>query len=491
MKKKHLLLLAPLLVAVCALVLILCGRTYTVRLNRERLRNEIPSDPSAFTVDVQNPDVARCETIRVEDETLLLTFHGGKPGKTHVEVSLNGALQNIFNLHVHPFGVITFDSFFGDCTGAAVIPAGLLLFLAAVLWVLIRQHRVAMRISLYQYRNVMRLGLIVFVCFQILLLIPQLIGGGGVLRAVEMTVQTTRLFAIAALPAAFVLSILITISNVTLMRREGRTWRNMLGTILGVGLCLLTLLPEALGEFLQRTTLVDVHNESGLALYVELFTEGFVTSLAVYLECMLLGTVSLSLKAARRVPPPDRDYMLILGCQIMDDGSLTPLLKSRADRALAFAEMQKEKTGKDLTFVPSGGRGPDEVMAEADAIKNYLLSVGVPDARILPENRSVNTEENIRNSMRLIREAAGETQPKVAFSTTNYHVFRAGLIAFKQGERLEGVGSPTKRYFWINAFVREFVATLVSERRTHLLMIAVLSLMLLATVAIRYLSVIL
>ncbi len=199
----------------------------------------------------------------------------------------------------------------------------------------------------------------------------------------------------------------------------------------------------------------------------------------------------LSLKAARRVPPPDRDYMLILGCQIMPDGSLTPLLKSRADRALAFADMQKKKTGKDLTFVPSGGRGADEIMAEADAIRNYLLSVGVPDERILPENKSVNTEENIRNSMRLIRENAGETQPKVAFSTTNYHVFRAGLIAFKQGERLEGVGSPTKRYFWINAFVREFVATLFSERRTHLLVIAALALMLLAVVAIRYLSVIL
>lgn len=491
MKKKHLLLLAVLLAAVCTLTLILCGRTYTVRLNRERLRNEIPSDPSAFTVDVQNPDVARCETIRVEDEALLLTFRGGKPGKTHVEVKNNGTPQIMFAMYTHPFGVLTYDSYFGDVTGAAVIPAGILLFLAAVLWSLIRRYRAERKDCLYQYRNVMLLGLIIFVCFLLLNQIPQLIAGGGVIHAAEIALNTTRVFSMVALPAAFVLSILITISNVTLMRREGRTWRNMLGTLLGVGLCLLTLLPEALSEFLQRTTIVDVHNESGLALYVELFTEGFVAGLAAYLECILLGTVILSLKAARHVPPPDRDYMLILGCQIMPDGSLTPLLKSRADRALAFADMQKKKTGKDLTFVPSGGRGADEIMAEADAIRNYLLSVGVPDERILPENKSVNTEENIRNSMRLIRENAGETQPKVAFSTTNYHVFRAGLIAFKQGERLEGVGSPTKRYFWINAFVREFVATLFSERRTHLLVIAALALMLLAVVAIRYLSVIL
>ena len=91
----------------------------------------------------------------------------------------------------------------------------------------------------------------------------------------------------------------------------------------------------------------------------------------------------------------------------------------------------------------------------------------------------------------LIREHAEKPDPAVAFSTTNYHVFRAGLIARKQGERLEGIGSPTKRYFWINAFVREFIATLVSERKRHLAIVLILTTMILLMVLLRYYSVVL
>ena len=70
-------------------------------------------------------------------------------------------------------------------------------------------------------------------------------------------------------------------------------------------------------------------------------------------------------------------------------------------------------------------------------------------------------------------------------------MFRAGLIANEQGERLEGIGSPTKRYFWLNAFAREFIATLVSERKKHILIIAALTLMIIAAVIIKYLAAVL
>jgi uncharacterized SAM-binding protein YcdF (DUF218 family) len=392
---------------------------------------------------------------------------------------------------VYPPGVIVYDNPFGDCTGDVVIPVAVLLFLAAALWSLLRKYRADRRRSLYRYDNVMSVGLIIFLCFLILYQLPMVFSYRGLLQTVTRVIGSVSIFSAVALPPAFVLSILITVSNVSLMRREGKNWRNMLGTILGVGLCLLTLLPGALGEYLQRSTLVDVHNESGAALYVEIFTESFVSALAAYLECILIGTIVCAVKAARHVPAFDKDYILILGCQIREDGTLTPLLRSRADRALEFARMQREKTGKEIVFVPSGGKGADEVMPEAEAIGNYLRSVGIPEERILCENASVNTYENIRNSMRLIRERENGGEPRVAFSTTNYHVFRAGMIAEELGEKLEGIGSPTKRYFWINAFVREFVATLVSERKEHVLVTAVLALLIVAMAVIRYLSVVL
>jgi len=232
---------------------------------------------------------------------------------------------------------------------------------------------------------------------------------------------------------------------------------------------------------------VDVHNERGRALYVELAVEDGVLVMVSYLECVLIATIALTVKAARRVPAFDKDCMLILGCQIKKDGTLTNLLRSRADRALDFARIQAEATGKALTFVPSGGQGADEVCSEGEAIRRYLLEQGVEDARILAETESASTFENLRNSAALIRARFGD-DARIAFSTTNYHVFRAGVLAMEQGVDAEGIGSPTKSYFWINAFIREFIATMVSERRTHIAAVAALLVAVIAMAFMVYLS---
>ena len=494
MSKKTLILIGIVLFALCAAVLIACGQTYTVVLNKDYLSQLNPSDADEIRVETENGDpCVEITQVFVEDDLLKIRVSSVKRGRTDVGVFFGDEPQTYFHLYTHPLGVITYESMFGDSTGDIVIPVSMILFLAALLWYVIAQYRAHVRRSMYQYRNVMELGLIVFLCFLQVCLLWQCFSYKGVIDSVNDSLGAIHSFSLVVLPAAFVLSLLVTASNISLMRKEGRTWRNMLGIFLGVGLCLLTLLPTALGEYLQWSPnpIMDVHNEQGAGLYIETFTEGVISMLVTYLECILIGTVVFGVKAARHIPAFDKDYILILGCQLMDDGTLTPLLRSRADRALEFARMQQEKTGKEIVFVPSGGQGADEVTAEADAIKSYLLSQGIPEERILSENTSANTQENIADSMRLITEHAGGADVKTAFSTTNYHVFRAGLIAGTQGVHMEGIGSPTKRYFWINAFVREFIATLVSEKKKHLFVIAAVTLMIVLAVIIKYLSAVL
>ena len=136
--------------------------------------------------------------------------------------------------------------------------------------------------------------------------------------------------------------------------------------------------------------------------------------------------------------------------------------------------------------MPSGGKGDDEVIAEGEAIANYLVSKGIPEERILVENRSKNTEQNIRFSKELISECSSGAQ--VAFSTTNYHVFRTGCIADEAGTPMEGIGAGTKRYFWINAFIREFVATLHYEKKEHIKAFVQILLFVLLTEAALYIS---
>ena len=160
--------------------------------------------------------------------------------------------------------------------------------------------------------------------------------------------------------------------------------------------------------------------------------------------------------------------VIILGCMIKKDGTLTPLLKSRVDKAIEFANAQKEASGKNIIFIPSGGKGNDEIISEAEAMKNYLLEQGIKKNNIIIENKSKNTLENMKFSYNIIKK---QKESKICFSTTNYHVFRSGVVASSIGMDCEGMGSKTKWYFNINAFIREFIADLVKDKKKHILIL--------------------
>ena len=106
-----------------------------------------------------------------------------------------------------------------------------------------------------------------------------------------------------------------------------------------------------------------------------------------------------------------------------------------------------------------------------------IVRIGVrPEEQILPEDRSTTTAENLLFSRRLIEQRCDS--PRVAFSTSSYHVYRGGILAAESGWNVDGMGSHTKWYFWPNAFLREFIGLLVSSRvqqLTAILVIAVLS----------------
>ena len=175
---------------------------------------------------------------------------------------------------------------------------------------------------------------------------------------------------------------------------------------------------------------------------------------------------------------------MILGCIVNKDGTLTPLLRGRVDRALNFRNEQIENNNQDLTFICSGGQGTDETISEGEAMKNYLLTKGINKKNIIVENKSKNTYENIKNSYQLIK----KKDAKIAFSTTNYHVLRAGLIATEQGIKIEGIGSKTKAYFWINAFIREYIGTLYNEKKKHIIIFIIIIIYIILLLIFLYIS---
>ena len=470
----RLFLLIGILTFISIGVLSVVGSEYTLKI--ERFKTLVGYDDAVINL-VQKDKVVNIANKDFKDGKLEITLRSIKKGKATIEVSSKDEDGTyIESIYVHNFGIITVNEYFGKARGDIIIQISVVIVLAVLLYMLVQEYRTSVKKNLYQYKNAVYLGIIIFVGFAFISQAIAIFNYGGFRRTLG-SINSFSSLAIVLLPIAFIVSILVTISNIKLVIKEGLTWRNMLGVILGLFLCLLSITPEILYGFSFSGSLIDIHRTGSFLGFLFSAFETTIYFLVSYLECILLGTIILGIKAARHIPSYDKDYIIILGCKVGKDG-LPPLLKGRVDKAIEFAKKEKEETGKDIVFVPSGGKGKDEPISEADAMKKYLLDQGINSKNILVENKSTNTYENIKNSYNLIKEKT--KNPNIAFATTNYHVLRAGIIATSQKIFMEGIGSRTKAYYWINAFIREFVATVGNEKKKHLIVIIISILLIIA-----------
>lgn len=142
------------------------------------------------------------------------------------------------------------------------------------------------------------------------------------------------------------------------------------------------------------------------------------------------------------------DYCIILGAQWKAHGP-SEVLRRRLDRAIVYL---KQNPGTKV--IVSGGRGGDEPMAEAVGMRDYLIQAGIGEERILVEDRSSNTCENLEFSGRLL----DKQRDRVVVVTNNFHVFRSLGIAKKQGyANVEGLAASTTLGMEPNNLLREFL----------------------------------
>lgn len=230
--------------------------------------------------------------------------------------------------------------------------------------------------------------------------------------------------------------------------KERRSLSSKLSGILGLNLLVVFILIIYLVAFgLPRSWPSFI----GMILMVGLLVDLLFT---LYFILYLIYSVFYQL-----VPVKDEiDYLIVLGAGLKGD-KLTPLLKSRVDKAVEY--YNKNKHAK---IVVSGGQGMDEIVSEAYAMGQYLLSIGVLQEDIILEDKSTTTYENLLFSKKLIMENTNKENPSIYFTTSNYHVLRGALYAKKVGIDAEGIGAPTAYYYLPSALIREFVALIVQYK---------------------------
>ena len=355
-----------------------------------------------------------------------------------------------------------------DKEGTKIIVSSLLIaYCVVVIYMLQHAFAEQLRYNPYSYNTIYYFGFSLFIAFILLIYVGLLIDQirepdiYNANQSILVVYESARAFMFYTSPFILVFSICLCVSNISLIRHEGYRPVNLLGILLSLFLILGNIFLWWFDYFVSGSQFeVMIHD----------MVANLLAAVYLYVECMLIGIIVADLFAARYWPDYDKDFMIILGCGIRQDGTPTPLLRGRVDKALEFARRQKEATGKDLIFVPSGGQGPNEVISESESMKNYLLSKGIPEERILMEDQSTTTFENMKFSKEKIM--AIDPNAKIAYSTTNYHVFRSGLFARRVKMRAQGIGARTKWYFWPNAAVREFVGLLTQHRGKQILILS-------------------
>lgn len=150
---------------------------------------------------------------------------------------------------------------------------------------------------------------------------------------------------------------------------------------------------------------------------------------------------------------PQSDYLIVLGAGV--NGSAPSLsMVNRLEAALDYLEAYP-----DAVAIVSGGQGAGEDVTEASAMHDWLVAHGMPESRIVQEDQSTSTRENLENSFAIIRSRGGDPADGVAVVSSEYHLYRAKQMARALGAKPLGVAAettlPTMR---VNYFIREAFA---------------------------------
>lgn len=154
------------------------------------------------------------------------------------------------------------------------------------------------------------------------------------------------------------------------------------------------------------------------------------------------------------------ETVIVLGCKTLN-GYPSVMLAARLDKAAEYLEENPQ-----AMCIVTGGKGSDEIEAEAETMERYLTTKGIDSDRIYKENKATNTEENIRYSADIIEK---EKLPEnVIIVSESYHVYRGMRGAQKLGFNAAALPAPTNTpwalpSYWLReifALSRDFAADL-------------------------------
>lgn len=156
------------------------------------------------------------------------------------------------------------------------------------------------------------------------------------------------------------------------------------------------------------------------------------------------------IRAVNDTPDGNETTLVILGCKVKGTNP-SLMLKRRLDSAYDYLS-----ENNNVSVIVSGGKGNDEQISEAQCMSEYLIGRGIAPERIIMEDKSSSTYENLRNSKKIIEE--NNLNKKITIVTDGYHQLRAEMIAENLGIDAYNISAHTSEWLIPTYWVREWFA---------------------------------
>jgi uncharacterized SAM-binding protein YcdF (DUF218 family) len=148
---------------------------------------------------------------------------------------------------------------------------------------------------------------------------------------------------------------------------------------------------------------------------------------------------------------PGDSVAIVLGAKVEGDNP-TILLLGRINAAGKFL-----KDNPKAVCIATGGKGADENISEAKCIKDWLvLHYGIDEKRIFTDETSTDTEQNFQNAVKIMKE--NNLPEDAAVVTDGFHMFRAKMIAERQGVKAYSCPAATDSRLTLTFYLRELFA---------------------------------
>lgn len=159
----------------------------------------------------------------------------------------------------------------------------------------------------------------------------------------------------------------------------------------------------------------------------------------------------LIVKASTKKPQKNAT-LIVLGCKVYGEHA-SQSLRERLDAARIYLE-----ENPNSHCIVSGGMGEGEKISEAECMYRYLIKKGIHSSRIIKEDQSTSTRENLQFSKRIMEEKG--MGKNIAIATSEYHQYRASQIAKTLGFSVGAVSGHTAWWLFPTFYMRELYGIL-------------------------------